>query len=77
MDLVVRKLITYEAALSQASNPDDFSLRYRGVGRGSDGVAERGAGPPPSTEAALEVVERGFGGGHPPDPDFPTERFKR
>jgi twitching motility protein PilT len=77
MDLVVRKLITYEAALSQASNPDDFSLRHRGVERGSDGVAERGAGPPPSAEAALEVVERGFGGGHPPDPDFPIERFKR
>jgi twitching motility protein PilT len=75
MDLVVRKLITYEAALSQASNPDDFSLRYRGVGRGSDGVAD--GGPPPATEAALEVVERGFGGGNQPDPDFPIERFKR
>jgi len=75
MDLVMRKLITYEAALSQASNPDDFSLRYRGVGRGSDGVAEGGA--PPATEPALEVVNRGFGGDNPPDPDFPIERFKR
>ena len=75
MDLVMRKLITYEAALSQASNPDDFSLRYRGVGRGSDGVAEGGA--PSATEPALEVVNRGFGGDNPPDPDFPIERFKR
>jgi twitching motility protein PilT len=75
MDLVVRKLITYEAALSQASNPDDFSLRYRGVGRGSDGVAAGGA--PSASEPALEVVTRGFGGDPPPDPDFPIERFKR
>jgi twitching motility protein PilT len=33
-DLVKRNLITYEMALSAATNPDDFALYFRGVSRG-------------------------------------------
>jgi twitching motility protein PilT len=36
MSLYRRQLITYEEALSQASNPDDFALKLRGVGSASD-----------------------------------------
>ena len=31
MDLYQRELITYEEAIHQATNPDDFALRVRGV----------------------------------------------
>jgi twitching motility protein PilT len=72
LDLVRRKRITYEAALSQASNPDDFALRYRGIGRGGDAV-----------DAGGDIVrepELRFDDDPPqgrPDPGFPIERFKR
>ncbi len=33
-DLVQRKLITYETALSASTNPDDFALYFRGVSGG-------------------------------------------
>jgi twitching motility protein PilT len=36
MMLVRQNLITYEEALRQASNPDDFALRFRGVSSTSD-----------------------------------------
>ena len=36
MSLFRRRLITYEEALSQASNPDDFALKLRGIGSASD-----------------------------------------
>ena len=31
MDLYHRELITYEEALHQATNPDDFALKVRGI----------------------------------------------
>lgn len=34
-DLVQRQLITYEVALSAATNPDDFALYFRGVSAGA------------------------------------------
>jgi twitching motility protein PilT len=37
MQLVKQKLVTYEEALKHVSNPDDFALRYRGIGSTSDG----------------------------------------
>jgi len=36
MALLSQKLITYEEALNQASNPDDFALKYSGVSSTSD-----------------------------------------
>jgi twitching motility protein PilT len=36
MSLLTQNLITYEEALKQASNPDDFALKYSGVSSTSD-----------------------------------------
>ncbi|MBN2468842.1 MAG: type IV pilus twitching motility protein PilT [Deltaproteobacteria bacterium] len=36
MSLLGQKLITYEEALKQASNPDDFALKYKGISSTSD-----------------------------------------
>ena len=71
MELVQRKLVTYDEALSQATNPDDFALRYRGVGRGDEAV-EHGGGPDLGGGPGLEV------GDDPeaPDPSFSIDRFK-
>lgn len=52
MDLVRRKLVTYEEALAQATNADDFALRYRGIGRGDESVIPSSDVPP---EADLEM----------------------
>ena len=53
MDLVRRKLVTYEEALTQATNADDFALRYRGVSRGDETV-EAAADVPPEAELDLD-----------------------
>ncbi|RJO68061.1 MAG: type IV pilus twitching motility protein PilT [Myxococcales bacterium] len=37
MFLLNRNLVTYEEAIRQASNPDDFALRYKGIQSTSDG----------------------------------------
>lgn len=39
-DLVQRQLITYETAMSAATNPEDFALHFRGVSSGNDGGPE-------------------------------------
>ncbi|MFZ3209705.1 MAG: type IV pilus twitching motility protein PilT [Geobacteraceae bacterium] len=49
MQLYSRKLITYEEALRQSSNPDDFALKISGISSTSDSTwdqfsAEEGAG---------------------------------
>jgi len=36
MSLYTRKLITYEEALRQSSNPDDFALKISGISSTSD-----------------------------------------
>jgi twitching motility protein PilT len=40
MQLVKKNLVTYEEALKHVSNPDDFALRFRGIGSTSDGTWE-------------------------------------
>jgi twitching motility protein PilT len=40
MQLVKKGLVTYEEALKHVSNPDDFALRFRGIGSTSDGTWE-------------------------------------
>ena len=73
MDLVRRKLVTYEEALSQATNADDFALRYRGIGRGDESVIPTSDAPP---EADLEMDLHGDGE-QDADPSFTIDRFKR
>jgi twitching motility protein PilT len=65
MDLYRRELITYEEALLQATNPDDFALKVRGIQSTEDltwesyggqkapdaGPGRRGGAPPPSPPA--------------------------
>ncbi len=67
MDLVHRKLVTYEEALAQATNPDDFALRYRGIGRGDESVIPGNDAP---AEGGLEMDDD-------QDPTFTIDRFKR
>ena len=38
MNLVKQELVTYEEALKHVTNPDDFALRFRGIGSTSDGT---------------------------------------
>jgi twitching motility protein PilT len=38
MHLVKGNLVTYEEALKNVSNPDDFALRFRGIASTSDGT---------------------------------------
>jgi len=36
--LVQQNLVTYEEALTHATNPDDFALTFRGVSKGTNAV---------------------------------------
>jgi twitching motility protein PilT len=59
-DLVHRKLITYDTALSSSTTPDDFALYFRGVARSSEQVApaEPSAPPPlPMAAAPADAAE--------------------
>jgi twitching motility protein PilT len=74
-DLVRSKTITYEEALSHATNPDDFALFFRGVSKGGSTVDEPGPHNNPA-DAELEVddgsiVDPAAPGG------FQIDRFKR
>jgi twitching motility protein PilT len=72
MGLLKQGLITYEEALRQCSNPDDFALRVSGIASTSDskwdqfekGGGPSGTGAPPASEAPPTA------GG-----DIPIERF--
>jgi twitching motility protein PilT len=44
MDLLNRDLVTYEEALLQCSNPDDFALRVSGIEAGARGWEMQGSG---------------------------------
>jgi twitching motility protein PilT len=74
-DLVRSKTITYEEALSHATNPDDFALFFRGVSKGGSTVDEPGPHNNPA-DAELEVDD-----GSIVDPAAPgafqIDRFKR
>lgn len=76
MDLVRRKLVTYEEALAQATNADDFTLRYRGIGRGDESVIPGTDAP---AEADLEMELRGDDEQDASftEPSFTIDRFKK
>ena len=72
MSLVKDGLVTYEEALKNVSNPDDFALRYRGIASPSDGNWSDFAPEPDADEAeADEKPEDDFAA----DGDFSIERF--
>lgn len=50
MALLKSQLITYEEALRQASNPDDFALRLSGIASTSDSSWDAFEGGPPSAD---------------------------
>jgi len=57
-DLVRKKFITYEAALANATNPDDFALVFRGVSKG--GMAESDFDPhAPAQPATRHTGQQG------------------
>ena len=71
MELVRQKLITYEEALAQATNPDDFALTYRGVSKGGNSVEEAGGAEP-----ELEITQQSAEESEGPD-SFRIDRFNR
>jgi twitching motility protein PilT len=76
MALLKGGLVTYEEALRQASNADDFALRVSGVSGTSDSKWDSfDRAPPdrPGSRAPAPAAAPPPGGG--PDDDFPIERF--
>jgi hypothetical protein len=76
MDLYHRELITYEEALHQATNADDFALKVRGIQSTSDMSLESGpkkdaggAEPSPAPRPANDDTEAKGG--------FTIDRFDR
>ncbi len=72
MTLVKEGLVTYEEALKNVSNPDDFALRYRGIASTSDGTWSEF--DPESDEAKNEEDEKSDGDLGVGD-DFNINRF--
>ena len=58
MALLGQNLITYEEALSQASNPDDFALKYSGVSSTSDTTWDDFAGDETSKDEGEMEIDR-------------------
>ena len=54
-DLYTRQLITYEEALTRASNPDEFKLRIQGIRSTADAAREE-------MEKTMSDFDRGSGG---------------
>ena len=72
MHLVKEGLVTYEEALKNVSNPDDFALRYRGIDSTSDSVWEdfQGTDTEDVEGVAEDVLETDA-----KEDDFGIERF--
>jgi len=72
MQLVKEGLVTYEEALKNVSNPDDFALRYRGIDSTSDSVWEdfQGTDNEDAEAVAEDVLETDA-----KEDDFGIERF--
>ncbi len=70
MQLVKQDLVTYEEALKNVSNPDDFALRFRGIASTSDGNWSEFEGDSEKPEEDdLDEVLGGVGD------DFSIDRF--
>jgi twitching motility protein PilT len=57
MMLVKNGLVTYEEALKHVSNPDDFALRFRGIGSTSDSTWEDFEGDKQPDEKPEDVLD--------------------
>jgi len=66
LGLLNQKLISYEEALRQCSNPDDFALRVKGISSTSDGTWDSFEQKPEDDKA---------GGGTGGDDEFKIDRF--
>ena len=78
MQLVKQDLVTYEEALKNVSNPDDFALRYRGIASTSDaswsdfdGSGSDDDKPDESVDDLAEDIAKGGGEGG----NFNIDRF--
>jgi hypothetical protein len=60
MQLVKEGLVTYEEALKNVSNPDDFALRFRGIDSTSDSNWDDFQGAAEDSDADLELDDIGF-----------------
>jgi twitching motility protein PilT len=69
-ELVHKRLITYETALSSSTTPDDFALYFRGVA-GSSQAVQPGA---PSAPAQAQPVAGGSKGGSPSEGNLELDR---
>jgi twitching motility protein PilT len=61
MALYRQGLITYEEAIAQATNPDDFALKIRGIGSASDAhwdTFDKSAQPAENGQAAAFKIDR-------------------
>jgi twitching motility protein PilT len=73
MQLVKQELITYEEALKHVTNPDDFALRFRGIGSTSDGTwddFEEGEEKEDDLQKAMDDATGGSSGGQSADDEF-------
>ncbi len=84
MLLLRQELITYDEALRQATNPDDFALRMSGISGTSDSKwddFDAESPPPTSSKLASDTApaqppkKRAVQSGEDPDDDFEIERF--
>jgi twitching motility protein PilT len=58
MQLVKKKLVSYDEALKHVSNPDDFALRFRGISATSDSSWDDFEGPGPGGEPVEDDEEK-------------------
>ena len=72
MQLVKEGLVTYEEALKNVSNPDDFALRYRGIASTSDSNWDDFQGQETEPVGFIEEEE---GDPDEKDDDFSIDRF--
>jgi twitching motility protein PilT len=76
MELYHRELITYEEALHQATNPDDFALKVRGIQSTEDMMSDEFGGK--KDEAGSGRMGRGSSAPAPPaDGGLKIDRFDR
>ena len=80
MSLVRQNVITYEEAHRQATNPDDFALRFSGISATSDGRwddFEGTAGDGSTAPGSVAFAQRGAPAGGPPAQQSPPAPLGR
>jgi twitching motility protein PilT len=79
MDLYLRELITYEEALHQSTNPDDFALKVRGIQSTADMSVESFGGKkaPAVPGGAADPAPRSTRDAGEPPGGFSIDRFDR